>query len=353
MLVLGIETSCDETAVGIVRRKGSCEGDILANVIASQEKLHEKWGGVVPEIAARAHINILGPLLAKALKEAGLNDFDELDAIAATAGPGLIGGVMVGLVMGKAIAMVKNLPFLPINHLEAHALSARLTEGVDYPFLLLLISGGHSALISVKGLGDYHPWGATRDDAVGEAFDKTARLLGASGISGGVFIEKLAKEGNSSKFDLPKPFFGADHCDLSFAGLKTAVRRIVEGENFSQSTSSKADMAASFQLAVAQSLVERTEKALKKHKKLVGELKPVGLKPLTIIAAGGVAANQTIRDKLTLMAEENGARFVAPPPKLCTDNGVMIAWAGAEHLANGKKSDLTARPRARWNLGEP
>lgn len=347
MIVLGIETSCDETAIGIVRHSiapnGLARGSILADVIASQTDRHAKFGGVVPELAARAHIEVLTPLIQQALKDAKLS-FDDLSAIAATAGPGLIGGVMVGLVMAKAIAMVKNLPFLAINHLEAHALSARLDTQIDYPFLLLLISGGHSALISVRGLGDYHGWGATRDDAVGEAFDKTARLLGL-GFPGGAFIEKTAINGCEKKFKLPRPFFGTSHCDFSFAGLKTAVRRIVESDDFNKNPQNIADMAASFQSAIGDCLVERTENALKFHKKLVGTQKP-----LTIIAAGGVAANQYIRKKLANLAQKHNAKFMAPHPRLCTDNGVMVAWAGAEHLANGRSDLLTAKPRARWDL---
>ncbi len=346
MIVLGIETSCDETAVGLVRHKGENQGEILANLVASQEKDHAQFGGVVPEIAARAHINILTPLIEKCLKEAGLNGFDKIDAIGATAGPGLIGGVMVGLVMAKAIAMVKNIPFLAINHLEAHALSARLSHRVDYPFLLLLISGGHSALLSVEGLGKYQTWGRTRDDAVGEAFDKTARLLGlGTGLAGGAEIEKAAQNGDENSFTLPKPFFGAPHCDFSFAGLKTAVRRLVESEAFTKDEKNISNLAASFQKTIADCLTERTEKALEQHKK-----RNASAKPLTIIAAGGVAANQLIRQQLTHLAEKHQAQFIAPPHHLCTDNGAMIAWAAAEHFFLGETSPLSAKPRARWDL---
>ena len=357
-LVLGLESSCDETAVGVVRRHADGSGEILANIIRSQEALHAPHGGVVPELAARAHISHMDILTQRALDEAGVG-FGDLDGIAATAGPGLIGGVMVGLVTGKALALVHNLPFCAINHLEAHALSARLagpSDQIDYPFLLLLISGGHTSLISVLGLGRYHEWGRTKDDAVGEAFDKAARLLGL-GWPGGPQLERAALQGDETHFVLPRPFFGQPHCDFSFSGLKTALRRIIEREDLredlkedTKTENMMMDLAASFQCAASDCLVDRTRQAISHHQKLIGQ-QPKDLAKY-LVAAGGVAANQKIRKDLKEMAETLDYQFIAPPLSLCTDNGAMIAWAGAEHLACGQSSALSAAPRARWPLSD-
>ncbi len=358
-LILGLESSCDETAVGVVRRDKDGGGEILANIIRSQEELHAPHGGIVPELAARAHISHMDVLTQKALDEAKV-DFCDLSGIAATAGPGLIGGVMIGLVSAKAFAVIHDLPFCAINHLEAHALSVRLAKKpnqIDYPFLLLLISGGHTSLISVLGLGQYHEWGRTRDDALGEAFDKAARLLGL-GWPGGPYLERAAQRGDETRFSLPRPFFGQPHCDFSFSGLKTALRRLIEGESKNEDENGnkkgkeerkeekKMDIAASFQRAAADCLVDRTTQAMRRHEKLIGN------QPKHIVAAGGVAANQTIRRDLQQMAQQRGYQFTAPPPSLCTDNGAMIAWVGAEHLAQGHRSPLTAAPRARWSLSD-
>ena len=350
LIFLGIESSCDETAIGIVRAyqkkdeagKMAMKGEILANIISSQINLHAEHGGVVPEIAARAHIDKIDDLMVRALRQAQLKKTD-LSAIAATAGPGLIGGVMVGLVYAKALAIALNKPFLAINHLEAHALSAQLSHALDFPFLLLLISGGHSALISVKGLGQYKEWGKTRDDAIGEAFDKTARLLKLDWASGAQ-LEKLARSGDGDFFDLPRPFLGAPHADFSFSGLKTATRRLMEEEGFQHNHTHYAHIAASFQQACADCLSDRTRFALKQHQLLTAP------EPCRLVVAGGVAANQTIRQKLKATAQDYGAEFIAPPPILCTDNGAMIAWAGACHFINGRRDDLSAAPRARWPL---
>ena len=352
-LVLGLESSCDETAVGVVRRHEDGGGEILANIIRSQEELHAPYGGVVPELAARAHVSHMDVLTRKALDQAGV-DFADLDGIAATAGPGLIGGVMVGLVSAKAFALVHNLPFCAVNHLEAHALSARLAKGseqIGYPFLLLLISGGHTSLISVLGLGQYHEWGRTKDDAIGEAFDKTARLLGL-GWPGGPLVEKAAQKGDEMRFALPRPFWGQNHCDFSFSGLKTALRRLIEKEAHGHLEDQVADLAASFQRAASDCLIDRTTRAMERHEELIKSQIPSLYCPLYIVAAGGVAANQMIRKNLQQMAGQKNYRFIAPPPSLCTDNGAMVAWAGAEHFAAGHRSQLTAAPRARWNLSE-
>ena len=370
-LVLGLESSCDETAVGVVRRHEDGGGEILANIIRSQEELHAPYGGVVPELAARAHVSHMDVLTRKALDQAGV-DFADLDGIAATAGPGLIGGVMVGLVSAKAFALVHNLPFCAVNHLEAHALSARLAKGseqIGYPFLLLLISGGHTSLISVLGLGQYHEWGRTKDDAIGEAFDKTARLLGL-GWPGGPLVEKAAQKGDEMRFALPRPFWGQNHCDFSFSGLKTALRRLIEkiekeahghethghethGHNENHLEDQVADLAASFQRAASDCLIDRTTRAMERHEVFIKNQPQYSLdSPLYIVAAGGVASNQMIRKNLQQMAGQKNYRFIAPPPSLCTDNGAMVAWAGAEHFAAGHRSQLTAAPRARWNLSE-
>jgi N6-L-threonylcarbamoyladenine synthase len=332
-IVLGIESSCDETAVALV-----C-GDrtIIAQAIASQEAEHAPYGGVVPEIAARAHAERLAPMLAKVMGEAGLG-LDDVDAIAATAGPGLIGGVMVGLVSAKALAMAAGKPLLAINHLEGHALSPRLADdALGFPYLLLLVSGGHCQILAVEGVGQYRRLATTIDDALGEAFDKTAKILGL-GYPGGPAVERLAREGDPKAVPLPRPLKGSAEPHFSFAGLKSAVLRAVDS-----GAHTPADIAASFQQAAVDCLIDRLEQALT-H---------AGPFP-ALVVAGGVAANQTVRGALETLAARHAMRFTAPPLALCTDNAAMIAWAGAERLAlggdmaAGDPLDFVARPR--WPL---
>ena len=336
MRVLGIETSCDETAVAIV---GSAApgpvGTILANVVYSQQTEHRRFGGVVPEIAARAHLERIDGLVEQALAEAGL-DLDDLDAIAATAGPGLIGGVMVGVMAAKGLAFARGKPFLAINHLEGHALTVRLTEPVGFPYLLLLVSGGHCQLLTVRGPGDFTRLGTTIDDAVGECFDKTAKLLGL-GFPGGPAVERLAADGDPQRVALPRPMWRKPGCDFSFSGLKTAVRQRVEALAPGDAQG-RADVCASFQRTVGDVLADRCANAL-------------ALAPSpTLVVAGGVAANLYLRGRLEEVAARRGARLVAPPVRLCTDNGAMIAWAGVERLRLGLADGLDFRPRPRWPL---
>jgi len=340
MLVLGIETSCDETAAAVVRD----DRTILSNVVLSQLDEHRPYGGVVPEIAARSHLDHVGRLVAQALDEAGIG-YDALDGVAATAGPGLIGGVMVGLMTGKAIALVRKLPFIAVNHMEAHALTPRLTGGIDFPYLALLVSGGHCLLLAVDGPGDYRRYGSTVDDAVGEAFDKTAKMIGL-GYPGGPALEAAARSGDPTKFDLPRPMLGRPGCDFSFSGLKTAIRRTLD--RLGQDTldpQTASDLAASFQQAVAQVLSDRTEHAIARFKRDF----PGGS---TLVVAGGVAANEVLRAALQDTAARNGLTFVAPPLGLCTDNAAMVAWAGVERLRLGLVDALDARARPRWPLDE-
>lgn len=340
MLVLGIETSCDETAAAVVddRRR------VHADVVLSQTTLHGPYGGVVPELAARAHLEHLDPLIARALAEAKIG-FGDLDAVAATGGPGLIGGVIVGVMTGKAIAMARGVPFLGINHLEGHALSARLSDDVEFPYLLLLVSGGHCQLLVVEGVGRYVRLGTTIDDAAGEAFDKTAKLLGL-GYPGGPAIERAAHTGDPSCFDFPRPLRGRPGCDFSFAGLKTAVRQAVErlaAGGRPLTAQEIADVAASFQAAVADSLIDRTTNAVRAFRRthVAGE---------AIVVAGGVAANTALRTRLGALAAEAGLRLVAPPIRLCGDNAAMIAWAGVERLRLGLVDGFDFSPRPRWPL---
>jgi N6-L-threonylcarbamoyladenine synthase len=332
-LVLGIESSCDETAVALVRG----DGTIIAQAIASQEAEHAPYGGVVPEIAARAHAERLAPMLEKVMRDAGVA-LEDVDAIAATAGPGLIGGVMVGLVSAKALAMASGKPLLAVNHLEGHALSPRLADrGLAFPYLLLLVSGGHCQILAVEGVGRYRRLATTIDDALGEAFDKTAKIL-RLGYPGGPAVERLALEGNPRAVPLPRPLKGSAEPHFSFAGLKSAVLRAVESN-----AHTPADIAASFQQAAVECLIDRLERALA----------TAGPFP-ALVVAGGVAANKTVRGALEALAIKHAMRFTAPPLALCTDNAAMIAWAGLERLAHegegfvGDPLDFIARPR--WPL---
>jgi N6-L-threonylcarbamoyladenine synthase len=328
-LILGLESSCDETAAALV----TSDRRILAHKLAGQEAAHRPYGGVVPEIAARAHVEALGPLTEAALAEAGVR-LDQVDAIAATAGPGLIGGVMVGLVMGKALALACAKPLIAVNHLEGHALSPRLADpDLDFPYLLLLVSGGHCQLLEVRGPGDYRRLATTIDDAAGEAFDKSAKLLGL-GFPGGPAIEAAASRGDPDKVPLPRPLLGSAEPHFSFAGLKSAVLRARDTGLYSAE-----DISASFQQAVIDCLIDRTKRAIAKAR---------GVNALVV--AGGVAANQAIRGALQGLAAQHDLRFVAPPLWLCTDNAAMIAWAGAERFAAGLTDPLDVPARARWPL---
>src|SRR4051794_18610010 len=340
MRVLGIETTCDETAAAIVGVGEDGRGAILANEVLSQIAEHAAYGGVVPEIAARAHVEALDRLIDRALKDAGLT-FAGLDGIAAAAGPGLIGGVLVGLTTAKALALVTRKPLLAVNHLEGHALTARLTDGIGFPYLLLLVSGGHSQLVAVKGVGDYVRLGTTIDDAVGEAFDKIAKLLGLA-YPGGPEVERAAGGGNPERFAFPRPLLGRPEPNFSLSGLKTAVR--LEAEKIAPlSDADVADVCASFQAAVVDVVVDRTRTALRVFRETAGH-------PTALVVAGGVAANQVMRRALQRLAAEAGLRLIAPPLELCGDNGAMIAWAGLERLRLGLVDDVMAPARARWPL---
>ena len=340
MIVLGIETTCDETAAAVVERFEDGRGKILSNVILSQVSEHAAFGGVVPEIAARAHVEALDHIIKRALTDSG-RSIGDLDGIAAAAGPGLIGGVIVGLTTAKAIAMVKRKPLVAINHLEAHALTARLTDNTPFPYCLFLASGGHTQIDAVLGVGNYVRLGTTMDDAMGEAFDKTAKLLGL-GYPGGPQVEKEAMRGNPARFALPRPMQGRKDADFSLSGLKTALR--LEAERIAPlSDQDVADLCASFQQAVVDVVADRLRAGLRIFRAKYGA-------PSALVAAGGVAANQAIRKVLNRLAFEVGSVLVAPPMELCTDNGAMIAWAGCERLALGITDTLEAAPRARWPL---
>ena len=339
-LILGIESSCDETAAAIVDTAApTLARRILAQHIASQDEAHRPYGGVVPEIAARAHVEKIAPLIAATLADAGL-ELADLDAIAATAGPGLIGGVMVGLVTAKALAMAGDKPLLAVNHLEGHALSPRLADPtLAYPYCLLLVSGGHCQLLEVRGVGNYRRLATTIDDALGEAFDKTAKLLGL-GYPGGPAVERLALQGDPRAVRLPRPLVGSGDPNFSFAGLKSAVARVVQAGAYDP-----ADIAASFQQAAIDCVIDRTRIALNTLTERSGF---GGMNALVV--AGGVAANAAMRTALEALAESHNLRFVAPPPALCTDNAAMIAWAGGERLAAGHRDPLDAIARPRWPL---
>jgi N6-L-threonylcarbamoyladenine synthase len=340
MLVLGIETTCDETAAAVVYRDFDGRGEVRSNVVLSQLEQHRPFGGVVPEIAARAHVEHLDRIIKQAMDQTELQ-FADLDGIAAAAGPGLIGGVIVGLTTAKAIALGAGKPLIAVNHLEAHALTARLTDGVAFPYLLLLVSGGHTQLVAVDDVGRYRLIGGTVDDAVGEAFDKTAKMLGLP-YPGGPEVEQLAASGNPHRFQLPRPMLGRPEPDFSLSGLKTAVR--LEAERIAPlSDEDVADLCASFQAAIIDVIVDRVRAALFAMR--AGQRIPNAL-----VVAGGVAVNRAIRGALQELSEEIGVPLVLPPPELCTDNGAMIAWAGAERLARGLTDGFDTSPRARWPL---
>ncbi|RKE80127.1 tRNA (adenosine(37)-N6)-threonylcarbamoyltransferase complex transferase subunit TsaD [Rhizobium sp. AG855] len=341
--ILGIETSCDETAAAVVTRMEDGSAVTEADVVLSQLDEHSAYGGVVPEIAARAHVDALDTLIEEALQRAGIT-LSEVDAIAATSGPGLIGGLLVGLMTGKALAMAANKPLYAINHLEGHALTARLTDGVAFPYLMLLVSGGHTQLVLVKGVGDYERWGTTIDDALGEAFDKTAKLLGLP-YPGGPAVERAAATGDAKRFVFPRPLVGEARLDFSFSGLKTAVRQAAEG--IAPVTDQDiADICASFQYAISRTLKDRIGRGLQRFAETFPDVDQPAL-----VVAGGVAANKVVRQTLDELCAINGFRFVAPPHHLCTDNAVMIAWAGLERMALEMPADeLAVAPRSRWPL---
>ncbi len=356
MKILGIETSCDETAVAIVDN----QKNILSHALNSQIDLHQKYGGVVPEIAARGHAEILDKLILESLKQANLS-LKDIDGFAVTAGPGLIGGVIVGLMAAKTLASVYKKPFIAVNHLEAHALTARLTGNVEFPYLLLLVSGGHCQILLAKGVGNYEKIGETMDDALGEAFDKVAQMLGLP-YPGGPAIEKIALVGDENRFKFSRPLIDGiakkEHLfDFSFSGLKTAVRRQIEkltNQEFSHFTSAqklnqkdKNDLAASFQRTASEILLNRLENVMNSENES-RKIADLNLKKLII--AGGVAANRYIYSHLQNWALKHGLEVVTPPIALCTDNAAMIAWAGVEKLRLGISDDLNFKPRARWDL---
>lgn len=342
--VLGIETSCDETAAAVVAQTADGAPAILSNVVLSQIEEHAAFGGVVPEIAARAHVEALDGVIEAALGEAHLGLHD-IDAVAATAGPGLIGGLIVGLTTAKAIAAALGKPLIPVNHLEGHALTARLTDRLSFPYLLLLVSGGHTQIVHVAGVGRYERWASTIDDALGEAFDKTAKLLGLP-YPGGPNVEKAARDGDPERFAFPRPLKGEARPDFSFSGLKTAVRRA--GTQLAPlSRQDVADICASFQRAVAETLVDRVAHGLARFRETHPDLAAPAL-----VVAGGVAANAAIRAALETLCAGEGFRLVAPPLALCGDNAAMIAWAGVERLRAGlvEEDALAFAPRPRWPL---
>ena len=338
MRVLGIETSCDETAAAVV----DGDGTILSNEILSQIDDHRPYGGIVPEVAARAHLQMVDGIVDRAMQSAGLG-FEELDGVAATGGPGLIGGVIVGVMTAKAIAAVHGLPFLAVNHLEGHALTAGLTDGIDFPYLLLLVSGGHCQLLAVRGVGDYKRLGTTIDDALGEAFDKTAKMLGL-GYPGGPAVERAARAGDPARFKLPRPMKGRAGCGFSFSGLKTSVRQTVEGLPPGELDERDiADLCAGFQAAAGDVLIDRCDHA-------IAAFRAQHPGPVTLVIAGGVAANSYLRGRLGFLTRADDVTLVAPPMSLCTDNAAMIAWAGLQHLRRGQCDPLDFAPRPRWPL---
>lgn len=341
MKILGIETSCDDTAAAVI----TDNREILSNVVLSQLKQHAPYGGVVPEIAARAHIDVLDTIIKQALQEANLNDFNQLDAIAVTQGPGLIGGVIVGVMFAKAIASVTKLPLLAVNHLEGHALTARLTDpNLEFPFLLLLVSGGHCQILGVAGVGKYKLYGKTIDDALGECFDKVAKMQGL-GYPGGPIVEQLAKDGDPSRFNFPRPLKDRNNCDFSFSGLKTAVKRQIDllGGLEKLNEQDKHDICASFQRTIAEILDDKINNAIALFKQDFPNSK-------TLVIAGGVAANQYLKNSLVNSCATHGFSVVTPPIRLCTDNAAMIAWAGIERFKLGIRDDIKFVPMARMPL---
>jgi N6-L-threonylcarbamoyladenine synthase len=339
-LVLGIETTCDETAAAVVARAADGSGRILSNIVRSQTDEHAAYGGVVPEIAARAHVDVLDTLIDAAMREAGI-DYAALDGVAAAAGPGLIGGVIVGLTTAKAIALVHDTPLIAVNHLEAHALTPRLTDAIAFPYCLFLASGGHTQIVAVVGVGQYVRLGTTVDDAMGEAFDKVAKMLGLP-YPGGPQVEQAAKDGDAARFAFPRPMQGRPDANFSLSGLKTAVRN--EASKIESPVQKDInDLCAGFQAAVLDSTADRLSVGLRLFRDQFGA-------PTALVAAGGVAANQAIRAALENVATQAGTVLVMPPPALCTDNGAMIAWAGAERLALGLTDGMDSAPRARWLL---
>jgi N6-L-threonylcarbamoyladenine synthase len=341
-LVLGIETTCDETAAAVVERRADGSGRILSNIVRSQTEEHVPFGGVVPEIAARAHVDALDGIIASAMKESGIR-YPQLSAVAAAAGPGLIGGVIVGLTTAKAIAMVHKTPLIAVNHLEAHALTPRLTCALAFPYCLFLASGGHTQIVAVLGVGEYVRLGTTVDDAMGEAFDKVAKMLSLP-YPGGPQVERAALGGDPQRFAFPRPMLGRPDANFSLSGLKTAVRNeasrlgTLEPQDIS-------DLCAGFQAAVLESTADRLSVGLRLFHEQFGP-------PRALVAAGGVAANQAIRGALQNVAAKAQTTLIIPPPALCTDNGAMIAWAGAERLALDMIDTMEAPPRARWRLDE-
>ena len=341
-LVLGIETTCDETAAAVVERQSDGSGRILSNVVRSQIDEHIPYGGVVPEIAARAHVDLLDGIVGSAMKQASVG-FAQLSAVAAAAGPGLIGGVIVGLTTAKAIAMVHDTPLIAVNHLEAHALTPRLTCALAFPYCLFLASGGHTQIVAVIGVGKYIRLGTTVDDAMGEAFDKVAKML-ALPYPGGPEVERAAQGGDPRRFAFPRPMLGRPDANFSLSGLKTAVRTEA-GRLTALEARDIDDLCAGFQAAVLESTADRLSVGLRLFRERFGP-------PHALVAAGGVAANQAIRGALQDVAAKAETTLIIPPPALCTDNGAMIAWAGAERLALGMIDAMDAPPRARWRLDE-
>lgn len=340
-IILGLESSCDETAAALIRRRDDNSIEILSERIASQDDKHAAYGGVVPEIAARAHVERMDGLVKEVMSEAGIG-WGDVKGVAATSGPGLIGGVLVGLMTAKAISLARDIPLMAVNHLEGHALSPKLTGQIEFPYLLLLVSGGHCQFLLVKALGEYERLGTTIDDAPGEAFDKTAKLM-ALGFPGGPAVERWAKAGNPEAIDLPRPLLKRkDTLDMSFAGLKTAVRRAVELEPLDDAR--KEDICASFQHVVADILAKRTSQAMDVFKDRVS------VQNCQFVVAGGVAANQTIRARLEEVAASNDFAFASPPMKWCTDNAAMIALVGLERYERQMFDDLDVGARARWPL---
>ena len=341
LTILGIETSCDETAAAVVRLDPDGAVGVMSSVISTQIAAHAPYGGVVPEIAARAHVESIDAVIGEAMSRAGIG-FDALSGVAATAGPGLVGGVMVGLSAGKAIALARGLPLVAVNHLEGHAVSARLSEDIAYPFLLLLVSGGHCQLLEVGGIGACRRLGSTIDDAAGEAFDKIAKTLGLP-YPGGPALEQLAEGGDGSRFPLPRALLGREGCDFSFSGLKTAAARLAEGLT---SDDDKRDLAAAVQSAISRQLCERSDRAMVQYAR-----EHAG-RDLRFVVAGGVAANAAVRRAMTAAAAARGFAFFAPSMAYCTDNAAMIALAGAERLQAGLQDGLDAPARPRWPLDE-